>query len=122
VIYDARMLRIALVICVVAACSGGGKTKDNGNSIGNTAGSGNAGSASTFSKDTYKCTPPDGVDADQAVADCTKQGCEYTQALICRGAEPPPDVEEAERKSREDGTIACECVCEAQRQACMMVP
>lgn len=117
--YDARMGRIAVIAILLAACSGGGK-KDT--TIGNGGGGGSGGTATTFAKDTYKCTPPADVDPDQAVADCKAKGCDYTQALICRGTEPPPEVEEAERKSREDGSIACECVCEADRTACSMVP
>ena len=112
-------MRIAiLVLAVVAACGGGKKPDPVGG------GSGTSGGGTTFDPAIYRCTPPDGVDGSEAAAECTArpEGCKYTQQLTCRGTQPPPDIEEAERQARESGTIGCACVCPADEVACRMVP
>jgi hypothetical protein len=117
-----RTIMIAMVLAL-AACSGGGKSSGTGTGGGG-GGGGGAGTGG-FDRETYRCTPPEGVDGTEAAAACEAKpegGCKYTQQLSCYGTEPPPDVEEAERRARESGSIGCACVCPSDEAACRMVP
>lgn len=113
------IFRLALVLTVGASLVHCGPPRTHDENTRTTVTSSGGTHAGTPRMDLH-CTPQN--DGDEAA--CHARGAEYQYgpAPIGHGTQPPPEVEEAERRAYAEGTGACVCMSQQERMQVMMVP
>ncbi len=115
-------MRILLLSCFLAACGAApvkdpGAPETKGTELDANDGHGKA--TQLAPRFDLHCTPAAGEEAA-----CAARGAEYHfgPPLVCRGAPPPSDLVEAERRAYEQATAPCMCISREDELRCSMMP